>query len=72
MIAAVPDLVLMIDDQTIGSAGIVRVNGLDLADETRSRLSRGKLTPFSERGRAVVLEDFAAVEMAVLVEVVMD
>ncbi len=36
----------------------------------RSRLSRGKLTPFSERGSAVLLEDVAAVEVAVLVEVI--
>ncbi len=31
-----------------------------------------KLTPFSERGSAVLLEDVAAVEVAVLVEVVVD
>ncbi len=36
------------------------------------KLSRGELTPFSERGSAVLLEDIAAVEVAVLVEVVVD
>ena len=35
-------------------------------------LSRGELTPFSERGSAVLLEDFTAVEVAVLVDVVVD
>ncbi len=31
-----------------------------------------QLTPFSERGSAVLLEDIAAVEVAVVVEVVVD
>ncbi len=52
--------------------GIVRLTGLELADQKRSRLSRGELTPFSERGSAAQLEDIAAVEVAVLVEVVVD
>ncbi len=52
--------------------GIVRLTGRELADQKRSRLSRGELTPFSERGSAVLLEDIAAVEVAVLVEVVVD
>ncbi len=56
----------------MNSAGIVRFTGLKLADQKRSRLSRGELTPFSERGSAVLLEDIAAVEVAVLVEVVVD
>jgi hypothetical protein len=34
--------------------------------------SSGKLTPFGQRGRAVPFEDFAAVEMTVEVEVVVD
>ena len=52
--------------------GIVRLTRRELADQKRSRLSRGKLTPFSERGSAVLLEDIAAVEVAVVVEVVVD
>ena len=52
--------------------GIVRLTGCELADQKRSRLSRGELTPFSERGSAVLLEDIAAVEVAVLVKVVVD
>ncbi len=52
--------------------GIVRLTGRELADQKRSRLSRSELTPFSERGSAVLLEDIAAVEVAVLVEVVVD
>ncbi len=50
------------------AAGIVRLTGRELADRRRSRLSRGELTPFSERGSAVLLEDVEAVEVAVLVE----
>ena len=56
----------------MASAGIVRLTRRELADQKRSRLSRGKLTPFSERGSAVLLEDIAAVEVAVVVEVVVD
>jgi|TARA_Y100000294_G_scaffold172449_1_gene187209 hypothetical protein len=52
--------------------GFVRLTGLELADQKRSRLSRGELTPFSERGSAILLEDIAAIEVAVLVEVVVD
>ena len=47
---------------------IVRVTGHEQINPRRSRLSRGELTPFSECGRAVLLEDIAAVEVAVLVE----
>ncbi len=50
--------------------GIVRLTERELGDKKRSRLSRGELTPFSERGSAVLLEDIAAVEVAVLVEVI--
>ncbi len=50
--------------------GIVRLTGRELADQKRSRLSRGEMTPFSKRRSAVLLEDIAAVEVAVLVEVV--
>ena len=53
-------------------AGVVRLTSRELADHDRSRHSRGELTPFSERGSAVQFEDVAAVEMAVLVEVIVD
>ena len=56
----------------ISLMGIVRLTGLELADRKRSRPSRGELTPFSERGGAVLLEGIAAVEVAVLVEVIVD
>ena len=49
-----------------------RSTGLKLADQKWSRFSHGELTPFSERGNAVLLEEIAAVEPAVLVEVVAD
>jgi hypothetical protein len=52
--------------------GIVRLTGRELVNQKQSRLSRGKLTPFSERSSAVLLEDIAAVEVAVLVEMVVD
>ena len=54
------------------AVGIVRLIELELADPRWSRLSRGELTPFSERGSAVLLEDVAAVEVTVFVEVVVD
>ena len=59
-------------DAMNGSRGFVRLTGCELADRRRSRLSRSELTPFSERGSAVLLEDVAAVEVTVLVEVVVD
>ena len=52
--------------------GVVRLTNHELADHDRSRHSRGELTPFSERGRTVLFEDVAAVEVAVVVEVVVD
>ncbi len=52
--------------------GIVGLTGSELADQKRSILSRGEMTPFSERGSAVLLEEIAAVEVAILVEVVVD
>lgn len=55
-----------------GFVGTVRLTGLELVDQKRSRLSRGEPTPFSERRSAAQLEDVAAVEVAVLVEVVVD
>ncbi len=52
--------------------GIVRLTGRELADRRRSRLSRSELTPFSERGSAVLFENVSAIEVTVVVEVVMD
>jgi hypothetical protein len=52
--------------------GVVRLTNHELADHDRSRLSRCELTPFRECSSAVLLEDAAAVEMAVVVEVVVD
>ena len=52
--------------------GIVRLTNHELADHDRSRYSRCQLTPFSERGGTVLFEDIAAVEVAVVVEVVVD
>ncbi len=48
----------------------VRLNRQDVTDQQRPRLSRGELTPFSERVSAVVFENVSAVEVAVVVEVV--
>ena len=58
--------------RVVRHGGIVRLTGRELADQERSRFSRGKLTPFSERGNAVLLEDIAAVEVAVMVEMIVD
>jgi hypothetical protein len=52
--------------------GAVRLTGLGLADLRRSGLSRGELTPFGERCGAVLLEDFPTVEVALLVEMIVD
>ncbi len=52
--------------------GVVRLNRQDLADQKRPRFSRCELMPFSERSSAVLFENVAAVEMAVLVKMVMD
>lgn len=42
-------------------SGFVRLTGRDLADQKQSRLSRVEMTPFSERGTAVLLKGIAAV-----------
>ncbi len=55
-----------------GTDDVVRLTGLELADQKRSRPPRGELTPFSDRGSTVLLEDAAAVEVSVLVEVVVE
>jgi hypothetical protein len=52
--------------------GIVRVIGCELADRRSSKLSRGELTPFRECGSSVLFEDVAAVEVAVVNEVVVE
>ena len=49
---------------------MLRVIERELADRRSSRLSRGELTPFRECGSTVLFEDVAAVEVAVMVEVV--
>ncbi len=43
-----------------------------MADQRRARLSRGKLTPLNGRGSAVRFENVAVIEVAILVEVVVD
>ena len=68
----VVDLAIALAAISIGRIGIVRLTGREPTDQVRSRLSRGELTPFSKRGSAVLLEDIAVVEVAVLVEVVVD
>jgi hypothetical protein len=52
--------------------GVVRLTNHELADYDRSRLSCCELTPFCECSSAVLLEDVAAVEVTVLVEVIVD
>ena len=56
----------------IRRAGVVRLNRQDLVDQQRPRFSRGELTPFSQRGSAVLFEDVSAVEVTVMVEMVVD
>jgi hypothetical protein len=52
--------------------GIVRLTNHEQASRRPSRLSRGELTPFRECGRAVLFENVARVEVAVVVEMVVD
>ena len=47
-------------------SGIVRLTERELADRRRSKLLRGALMPLSEHGSAVLLENMAAVRVAVL------
>ena len=56
----------------VTDVGVVRLTNHELADHERSRLSRCELTPSRECGRAVLLEDIAAVKVAVIVEVIVD
>ncbi len=51
-------------------SGTVRLTGRKPANQKRSRLSRGELTPLGQSSRATLFENIATVEMAVLVEVV--
>ncbi len=52
--------------------GFVRVTGRELADQKRSELSGGELTPLGQGGGTVLFEDVAAAEVAVVIELVMD
>jgi len=52
--------------------GIVRLTKCEVTDQKQARLSRGELTPLGERRSTVLFEDIAAVEMAALVEVIVD
>src|SRR5665811_155943 len=58
--------------RTIRCMGVVRLTKHELADHDRSRHSRCELTPFRECSSAVLLEDVAAVEVTVVVEVIVD
>ena len=66
--AELPSLIVVFARCGTSTGCVVRLTGLELADQKRSGLSRGELTPFSKRGSAVLLEDIATVEVAVLVE----
>ena len=52
--------------------GVVRLTNHELASRRRSRLSRRKLTPLGQGGRPVLFEDVVRVDVAVVVEVVVD
>ena len=56
----------------IPAEGVVRLTKHELADHDRSRHSRCELTPFRECSSAVLLENVAGVEVAVVVEVIVD
>ena len=56
----------------LAHAGVVRLTKHELADRRSSRCSRGELTPLGQGGRTVLFEDVAAVEVAVVVEVIVD
>jgi hypothetical protein len=65
-------------DQTLSklahsnAIGIVRLTWRELADQKRTRHSCGELTPLSERDGAFLLEDIAAVDVAFVIEVIVD
>ena len=50
----------------------IRLTRFGVCGLMRWRFSDGELMPFSERRRSVLLEDVAAIEVAVLIEVIMD
>jgi len=51
--------------------GVVR--GKELVCETRDQqISGRKLPPYGEGGRAVLLEDIAAIEVAIVIEMIVD
>ncbi len=50
--------------------GCCQSNANQSPKHPKSRRSGRKLTPLSQSGRAVLLEDISAVEVAVLIEVV--
>ena len=52
--------------------GVVGPNRTSLQNHGRQGISSRKLAPLSERGSAISLENITAVEMAVLVEVVVE
>ena len=52
--------------------GFVRLTGRELVDRVWSRPSGRKLAPLGQGSGAVLLEDVAAVEVAILVEVVVN
>ena len=70
--ASVPQKQLVFGQLVCVPKGIVRLTGREPADRRRSRLSCRELTPLGQGGRAVLFEDIAAVEVAVVVEVVVD
>ena len=50
--------------------GFVGLTGRELADQKRSRLSRGESTPLGKRGRAVLRGAIAAAVATLVVEVI--
>ena len=52
--------------------GCCQSNANQSPKHPKSRPSGRKLTPLSQSGRAVLLEDISAVEVAVLIEVIVD
>ena len=52
--------------------GLCQIKQAGLGSSGGPRLSHGELTPFGQSGRSVLLEEIPAVEVAILVEVVVD
>ena len=53
-------------------ASFVRITEPDSADQKQSEQSYGEMTPFCDRGGAVLLENISAIEVSILIEVVVD